>query len=476
MMNFKEWFYERVPANITLFYDEKEVFSYHFLSESQRSTPLFDVRGVRFFIRLSSDKDDNTTITLYSKSDDSEIDYQLFDMEIEVVDEEDTSQDTQLIMPLYAPALPYTKTTSAVLFDLPKLLKDETQFAPILIVTTEDRLAAYTEDAGIRKYAHFLNLCLMQYMTNRGQREQSKKKRKEEKALGLTAEEQIAKPELEDIGAPEIYDSYKEAAIDRKLVTPVFCWNVEDGTLSNLKLFLSAVNDFKGIAISITSFSTFEDSMSDIYDLVKEKGARFILDYGAKCNIEDMQVFVKRLSKKFPASTIVYLGASFTTGELSISRDDAGQNLICQDKAFNVYKALCENAPQLGYGDYCGYDQYTISEYVGGTIPAKIVLHSLTGKDNMILIRREFDRRDVKSNDDGRRPTVGYRYSMLKLLRAIKNNAIPVKFLNESLCNADQGFKGYANKDKATTPGIIKTLCFRHNIIAVMRMNMNIKS
>ena len=55
---------------------------------------------------------------------------------------------------------------------------------------------------------------------------------------------------------------------------------------------------------------------------------------------------------------------------------------------------------------------------------------------------------------------------MRRLLRDISENEIDKDFLNEELCDSDEGLKSFG--ETTTTPGKIKTLCLRHNVISII--------
>lgn len=477
-MDFKEWFYQGIPNNLSLFYDGKEEYSATLHGATPNNTGKskeFLVGGVKFYLEANIDAQSNTTITIYAISNDASIDYELFDIEFDTSEDAEAKPEKPLRVSLYTPALPYTRTTSSVLYGLSSRLKDEKQLIPILLVTKDDRFEAYRHDENISS-KHFLNLCNMQFMKNREKREAIKASNKEvrefNKRFGnelhfIKPQDQLITPEYEPFGVPEVYAQYRNPEIKREIAIPVFCWDIQGGTMANLDVFLKAIADYPEMAVSVSHFSGFNPE--EIAKKLEGKSAYFLLDYGASYNTSEIELAVEK-TLKVDKSTTVYLGASFAAEDLTVSKDNAGFNYVFPDKALIAYKQLSEKYPALGYGDYCGYDKYTVSEFVGGTIPAKVVLHSFS--DSTILVRRDFDEKDSVLDENGRIKT-GYRRSMIRLLTNIVDGVIPPKYLDETLCDADGGLKSY--KGKATTPGNIKTLCFRHNIIAIMRVAMRLR-
>ena len=206
--------------------------------------------------------------------------------------------------------------------------------------------------------------------------------------------------------------------------------------------------------------------MEGLIEGVSSDNIHIILDLSNNFALSQYIDTVKNISKNF--LNTIYLGAQFGVGDISKKRDtETNMNHISPNKPLEIYSILQKHCPNLAYGDYCGFDRKTITRAVRGRPTARVVLAS-TDDSMKMLVRRAWDKRDEKKDQKGN-TTLGIIYSMELLMKDIKEgkldeeNGIP--FLDE-LYDVDESL--YTYYPDRPSPGILKTICLRHNYLTVI--------
>ncbi len=422
-------------------------------------TSTFEFNNIDYQINITS-SNVGTYITLESIEESDDID----DLEIYIDyhDEEEYSQRSILNIDLYVPTLSFTNTTSSVLYNLASSRK----ILPLIDIETVDKFNTYIKDELI-DYRHFLDIYSMKDMDNREQRENAKvKRKKEKKELGKMVT-LIPQPIEKFINENSKINYLKE--IENKTnIIPVFKWD-DNANLDDFKSFVMRLNgEYPEIGLRVSSLRSFFNNISEIpkiYDIY------LILDLNTnfdKDKIKNLIVDIQELSFLH----IIYLGAQFDVEDITIPRDDTNDNIINSNQPLLVYESIFDDTRiqrTIGYGDYCGFDKKTITEMpAGGRGTARVVLSSLDDSKK-VLIRRGWDDTDITKDKLTGKIKLGYGKSMKKLLKDISLGELDYehnsKFMDVDICDADISLKDFY--PDITTPGVIKTLCFRHNVFSI---------
>ena len=424
-----------------------------------RETFSFEFNDVIYEITVTS-SNAGTYIILESITDSDDID----DLEIyiEYPEDENNAEHSKLNINLYVPTLSFTNTTSSVLYDLASNKK----ILPLIDIETVDKFNTYIKDELI-DYKHFLDIYSMKDMENREERDNAKvKRKKEKKELGKMVTD-IPKPIEKFINANSKTNYLKEIENTENII-PIFKWD-DNASLDDLKSFVLKLNGrYLEIGLRVSSLHTFInniDEISKVYD------SYLILDLNTDFDKDKIKNLIVDI-QGFSFLTIIYLGAQFNIEDITIPRDDTNDNIINTNQPLLVYESIFNDSRikiSIGYGDYCGFDKKTITEMpAGGRGTARVVLLSLDNS-RKVLIRRGWDDADITRDNLTGRVKLGYGKSMKKLLRDISNGKLDFennsKFMDKEICDADYSLKDYF--PDITTPGVIKTLCFRHNVFSV---------
>ncbi len=365
---------------------------------------------------------------------------------------------------LYVPTLAYTNTTSTVLFEL-----TNKKVIPLLDIENEDKFASYLNDELI-DMKHFLDISSMKEMTNKEQREDAKIARKnEKKELGKMVTN-IPKP-IEKFLKIDSKINHLKMIEKKELIIPVFKWEGKNANIQDFESFIRRLNnEYAEIALRVSEPSSFLLHIKEIVDI---HDIHLIFDLNTNFNTPIIKDYIKEAAK-YQFVNIIYLGAQFNTDDISIARDDANENIINSNQPLLVYESIVQDRAiekEIGYGDYCGFDRKTITEMPsGGRGTARVVLSSLDSSMKL-LIRRGWSEDDVTRDRNTGRTKLGYKHSMKKLLQDIAEGILDYDkhgsmFMNEKICDADISLKDFY--PEITTPGIIKTLCFRHNAFSII--------
>lgn len=467
--NYNEWDFSEISfgnSNLKIFYDsefikEINIPCFNYKAENYNdSIVLFEdfiiVNGVDITVDIQS-SNSGIYLTLSSFDDDSKIDYDLFEI---IIYEEDNDEiideilDTEI--PLYTPVLSYTNTASAVIYGLHDEISQNKQLLPLFYIEDTNRLEAYAIDDLI-DYRHFVDIFDIEDIVNKAEREDQKrinKERRKEKQKALKLDEPLKEPMTHNA----IIDLYLELT-NKTNVIPVY--QITDNYFN--KDILEA--DFKklslvydNIALRIIDTVNFLLNLSEINKCLEIFSNYYLIfDMNNNFNKNTIKNLINASTKK----NIIYLGSNFESKDLTIQRDDGNENHQREDKILDIYFNLLDDFDGLGYGDYSGFDKKTITKF-RGSATARVILNSLDKTQNTIIIRRGWDERDKTPN-----PRItGYKFSMKRLLKDISENKINKLYLNEDICDADDGLKSFG--ETTTTPGNIKTLCLRHNIYSII--------
>lgn len=366
---------------------------------------------------------------------------------------------------LYVPTLSYTNTTGAVLFE-----QINKKIIPLIDIETEDKFSSYLEDKLVTGIKHYLDISSMKEMINKETRENAKLTRKKEKKEHGKMFTIIPNP-VEKFIKAETKTNYLKNIAHKENVIPVFKWDKNNAKIDNFESFVrTLIGEYEEIAIRVSDESSF---FSNIDKIVKMHDIHLILDLNTNFDTSEIRNYIKE-SIKHPFVNIIYLGAQFTTDDISIAKDDTNKNIISPNQPLLVYESIIQDneiTENIGYGDYCGFDRKTITEMPsGGRGTARVVLSSID-KSMKLLIRRGWSDDDITKDKKTGKLKVGYGQSMKKLLKDISEGHLDYddygicRFMNEDICNADYSLKSFY--PDITTPGMIKTLCFRHNIFSI---------
>lgn len=409
---------------------------------------------------------DSSNIGTYIIVETEEDSDEIYDFEIFIDDKQEyiNPRKEDLEIKLYVPTLSYTNTTGAVLYE-----QTNEKVIPLIDIETEDKFTSYLEDELIIGIKHFLDISSMKEMTNKESREKAKLARKKEKKEQGKMFTTIPNP-IEKFIQAETKTSHLKRITHKENVIPVFRWDLNTGRIDNFESFArTLISEYDQIAIRVSAESSF---FANIEKIAKIHDIHLILDLNTNFDTAEIRTYIKE-STNHPFINIIYLGAQFSTDDISIARDDTNQNLISSNQPLLVYESIMQDkeiTQDIGYGDYCGFDRKTITEMPsGGRGTARVVLASID--DSMkLLVRRGWSDDDISEDERTGRTKLGYGHSMRKLLQDISEGELDYeqesRFMNEEICDADFSLKDFY--PDITTPGVIKTLCFRHNVFSII--------
>lgn len=462
-MNIKEWdFPELSFGNLSalIYYDGDLIDSFTVSSYKTEDTyrdsmvsslEYFNFEGVGFTLEIISSKV-GVYIALSTDNDDSMIDYSLFDV---ALDEGEDISDIFATIDTYMPTLSYTDKASSVLYGLEAYLAENKKLLPFFYVENTDRFSVYQNDDLI-SYEHFLDLWEIQDIANRHEREVVSEAK-------LTDKTQKMPPkEYGPATNSAILELYNNVA-NKSRAIPVIHIGY-DGVVDNISKLCGY--GYEKIALRITSPRLFLDKANE---LSKNSNIEYLI-FDLNTNFDPFGIsrIFKDSEAFFRDKTLVYLGANFNTGDLSIPQKECNKNHFAINRTLAVYFELKKDFVQLVYGDYAGFDRKPNTKIIGKPT-ARVVLSSLEGEKDEILIRRGFDPRDINQFSQG------YKHSMIRLLGDIHNGALQdgglgKKFLNSEEFDADFALKSFG--PVSTTPGNIKIICLRHNIFSTINKYM----
>ncbi|MGB3751280.1 MAG: hypothetical protein WA945_06895, partial [Arcobacteraceae bacterium] len=333
--------------------------------------------------------------------------------------EEEFEEKDNLKITLYVPTLPFTGTTSAVLFDM---VKDE-KIIPLIVIDTIDKLNSYKADEML-DFKHFLDVSSIMDMLNREEREKVKLKRKDEKKEQGKMITKIPSPKNRFIPLNAKIDELKKIEVKSNII-PIFAWD-EKANITDLISFMKRLvpSEYEDIALRVSYNRTFFDNIDKISELQVKY---LILDLNTNFDVDKIQSYITKI-KTYEFENIIYLGAQFNPEDISIKQDNTNFNVIANHNPLIVFERLIDKdaiSNNLGYGDYCGFDRRTITEHQSGGRPtARVVLNSLD-KSMKVLIRRGWDESDVTRDKYTDRITkLGYSHSMRQLLCDIQKGKL----------------------------------------------------
>lgn len=421
----------------------------------------FEYNNVTYSIVINS-SNIGTYIIVETEEDSDEI----YDFEIFIDNKEEyiNLKKEELEIKLYVPTLSYTNTTGAVLYE-----QINEKVIPLIDIETEDKFESYLEDELVIGIRHFLDISSMKEMTNKELREKAKLARKIEKKEHGEMITLIPNPTEQFIQA-NAKINYLKKIINKENVIPVFKWDINNGDIDKFESFVrTLISEYDQIAIRVSAESSF---FTNIEKIAKIHDIHLILDLNTNFDTVQIKTYIKQ-STEHSFVNIIYLGAQFSTDDISIARDDTNQNIISSNQPLIVYESIIQDkeiTQDIGYGDYCGFDRKTITEMPsGGRGTARVVLASID--DSMkLLVRRGWSNEDITKDKKTGRTKLGYGHSMRKLLQDIAEGELDYeqdsRFMNEEICDADFSLKDFY--PDITTPGVIKTLCFRHNVFSII--------
>lgn len=421
----------------------------------------FEYNNVTYSIVINS-SNIGTYIIVETEEDSDEI----YDFEIFIDNKEEyiNPKKEELEIKLYVPTLSYTNTTGAVLYE-----QINEKVIPLIDIETEDKFESYLEDELVIGIRHFLDISSMKEMTNKELREKAKLARKIEKKEHGEMITLIPNPTEQFIQA-NAKINYLKKIINKENVIPVFKWDINNGDIDKFESFVrTLISEYDQIAIRVSAESSF---FTNIEKIAKIHDIHLILDLNTNFDTVQIKTYIKQ-STEHSFVNIIYLGAQFSTDDISIARDDTNQNIISSNQPLIVYESIIQDkeiTQDIGYGDYCGFDRKTITEMPsGGRGTARVVLASID--DSMkLLVRRGWSNEDITKDKKTGRTKLGYGHSMRKLLQDIAEGELDYeqdsRFMNEEICDADFSLKDFY--PDITTPGVIKTLCFRHNVFSII--------
>lgn len=473
--NYNEWDFSEISfgrTSLKIFYDSKfieeiNIPCFDYTAENYADSvvsyeTIINVNNIDITVDISS-SNSGIYLTLSSFDDDSKIEYDLFEI---MIYEEETDEiidgilDTEIS--LYTPVLSYTNTASAVIYGLHDEISKTKQLLPLFYIEDTNRLEAYNQDELI-DYRHFVDIFDIEDIVNKVEREEQKRiniERRRDKKKALKLDD----PQKEHMLHDEIIDLYLNIE-NKSIVIPVYQITDKDFDINILESdFKKLVKVYSCIALRIVDTVNFLLNLSEINkSLGMFSDYYLIFDMNNNFNKSTIKNLINASTKK----NVIYLGSNFESKDLTVLRENGNENHIKEDKILDIYFDLLNDFNDLGYGDYSGFDKKTITKF-RGTATARIILNSLDKTQNTILIRRGWDERDKTPNPK----ITGYKFSMKRLLKDISENKIDKMYLNEAICDSDDGLKSFG--ETTTTPGNIKTLCLRHNIYSIVHRFMKI--
>ncbi|MGJ0371711.1 hypothetical protein NG764_03490 [Aliarcobacter cryaerophilus] len=460
-------------ATLTLLHNGEEVEIFKipapFLGEKYRdsinsSLENFRFKNIDYEITINSS---NVGTYVIIETDQESKDIDNFTIEINFSDEDygiDTYLNDKLSINLYVPTLPYTNTTGAVLID--NIIMDKV--LPLLDVDTVDKLSSYENDELI-DFKHFLDISSIKEVINKEKREEVKKLRKKEKKEHGEHFTKLPLPKEEFIDDESKIEKLSLIKNKNNIII-TYKWDFQSNILSIQKFKNELIpNHYQQMAIRVSDMFGFVKNLNEISLLSIDY---LILDFNTNFNIDEISNLLN-IIKKYNFNNIVYLGAQFNAENISIKEDFTNKNLINNNMPLLIYEELINNnvLENIGYGDYCGFDKKTITTLPSGGRPTSRVVLNCLDSSMKILRRRAWDEQDVTRDPITKQiKKLGNTNSMKKLLCDIKKGDLDIvnniTFLDENLCDADYSLKDFC--PDPTSPGVIKTLCFRHNIFSII--------
>lgn len=444
-------------------YEESKVEDYYsFEFEDCAFNLSYISSNVGVYISLECDMSDESidmeklTVELISDENDDELGY---------------SYETKRVIMCYVPAMGYTNTTSSILYDI------KFNVIPLLDIDKHERFENYCDDALIINEEfpkHFLDLNNMLKIINLEEINVAKAENIQLRLAGKKTKD-LPERKYAKMDYDEILKLFAEIPSSKtSLIIPTYL--IDDTPLDNLPKFLESTSNFQTIAIRVERTNPYIQTIQQIFTKCTQKTCYVILDMGTNYEYDVIAEIISQTKKYIDESKIIFLSSNFTAQQISIKQDDANRNIIKENMTLETYFKIKLEYPDIIYGDYCGFDRKTLTEQKGRPT-ARVILCSLSQKDK-ILIRRGFDPKDVVKLGD--KYKYGYSKSMIRLLGDIYNGKIDYEdetddegnvvyrhnFLDVDLCDADGGLKSFG--PVSTTPGKIKMLCLRHNILSVL--------
>ncbi|WP_309500040.1 hypothetical protein [Sulfurovum sp.] len=453
------WYSDDFVSSISL-YDEKFIGN----NDSKTYIDYLDIDGSQ--VSLTIERTNSSIIVVIEDENingyfNGDFDLNNFEFILNTYEEE--IEENDLIIPLYVPTLPYTNLMSSIVYDI-----DRTNIIPLVDVDSVERLHKYTEDE-ILVFKHFLDLEFIDKIVNSQEIEKAKEKRKEERKLYGAGKQitELPDKQREDLDNWEIVQQYNSIN-EKNLIIPVLNWCRGNEISTDINELLGFYSEIAiRVSSSFSSFAIMCDSLiANLPEHFSLSNIYIILDLSNNFVVSQYIDTVRDISQKF--ENTIYLGAQFGVGDISKKRDtETNMNHVSSNKPLEIFSILQKSCPNLAYGDYCGFDRKTITRAVGGRPTARVVLAS-TDDSMKMLVRRAWDDRDEKKDKNGN-TTIGLIHSMTLLMVDIQNGKLDdvkgVPFLDMSY-DVDESLCEY--HPERPSPGILKTLCLRHNYLTVV--------
>lgn len=439
--------------------DEDVVFTYvdYFFQVEENTLNLtIDVTKSTVLIVIEDESNENYINGSFNLSD--------FDFYLHYAEPE----KTDFKIPFYMPTVSYTNLASSIVYDA----AEYPNTVPFFDIDSVERFEAYKEDDLIA-FKHFVDLEFGDQVINQPAINAAKEQRKQARKLGVEQDD-IPEKIYAQLDHSAILAHYN-SIIDKTNVIPVLNWARGEDLMDAIK----ALNDFPNIAIRISSsYGKFLDYAND--EIKKEfpdhlEDFYIIFDMSNNFAVEQFENGLIAAASIFPR--VIYLGSPFSAFDLSKDRNtETNMNHISYNTPLEIFdylqnKAIEENTPLLGYGDYCGFDRKSISRSTGGRPSARIVLCSID-TTKKILVRREWDRRDLKTDKKGNE-SIGLIHSMDQLMLNLHIGVLDIdassgsRFLDEVNYDTDDALKNFY--PTRPSPGTLKTTCLRHNYLSIVK-------
>jgi len=437
---------------------------YNFQVEENVLNLTIDVTKSTVLIIIEDESDENYINGSFNLTD---FDFSLYYAEPNVMD---------FKIPFYMPTVSYTNLASSIVYDAAEHLNT----IPFFDVDSLERFEAYKQDDLI-SFKHFLDLEFSDKVINQSDINEAREQRKKEKKIDGIQSTKIPDKVHEDLDYNEIINNYNSIEIKTDVI-PVLNWARGENLVDDIK----ALPDFDCIAIRVSSSygrfleyaekeikNEFADNLEDFY---------IIFDMSNNFAVEQFEDGVIAAAAIFPK--IIYLGSPFSAFDLSKARNtETNMNHISHNTPLEIFdylqnKATQKDTPLLGYGDYCGFDRKSISRSTGGRPSARIVLCSVD-KTKKILVRREWDERDLKTDKKGN-ISIGLIHSMDQLILNLHIGVLDIDpssgshFLDEVNYDTDEALKHLY--PARPSPATLKTICLRHNYLSIVKNFMPVQS
>jgi len=434
---------------------------YNFQVEENILNLTIDVTESTVLVIIEDESDENYINGSFDLSD---FDFSLYYAEPDEID---------LKIPFYMPTVSYTNLASSIVYDA----EEYPNTVPFFDVDSVERFEAYKEDDLIA-FKHFVDLEFGDQVINQPAIDAAKEQRKLARKLGVKQDD-IPEKIYAQLDHSAILTHYNSIS-DKTNVIPVLNWARDESLIDDIK----ALNNFDCIAIRISS--SYGKFLGHAENKIKNKlPARLkdlyiIFDMSNNFAVEQFEDGIMVAASIF--QKVIYLGSPFSALDLSKDRNtETNMNHISHNTPLEIFdylqdKATQKDAPLLGYGDYCGFDRKSISRSTGGRPSARVVLCSVD-KTKKILIRREWDSRDLKTDKKGN-ASVGLIHSMDQLVLNLHNGVLDrysgSRFLDEVNYETDEALKDFY--PARPSPATLKTICLRHNYLSIVKNFMTAQS